>query len=144
MARHGSCTSSPPPPPQLVGYGSEGADDYWLVRNSWGAGWGEDGYIRIKRFGEGKEPCGVDYNPSDGSGCKDGPSEITICGLCGMLADSSYPLGAGTVSTPDSLGRVEIQLQTGAGPLQLPPPLQVGGSGVTKVRSQANGANNFE
>ena len=34
----------------LVGYGTdEKYGDYWLVRNSWGTNWGENGYIRIKR-----------------------------------------------------------------------------------------------
>ena len=34
---------------QLVGYGTDGGKGYWTVRNSWGAGWGEKGYIRIQR-----------------------------------------------------------------------------------------------
>lgn len=45
---------------QLVGYGSErlqGVDTpYWIVRNSWGKEFGEDGYIRIYR---GDNTCGV-------------------------------------------------------------------------------------
>lgn len=34
----------------LVGY----TPDYWIVKNQWGKGWGEDGYIKIKksRFGD--------------------------------------------------------------------------------------------
>lgn len=83
---------------QLVGYGTNkgvfGTKDYWLVRNSWGASWGEKGYIRIERFGAHKdEPCSADNKPLDGTGCKGGPPSIQVCGLCGILSDSSYPLG---------------------------------------------------
>lgn len=32
-----------------VGYGVDGDDLYWIVRNSWSHLWGEDGYIRMAR-----------------------------------------------------------------------------------------------
>jgi C1A family cysteine protease len=36
---------------QLVGYGTdeETGLDYWLIRNSWGPYWGEEGFIRLRR-----------------------------------------------------------------------------------------------
>jgi|EP00927_Polykrikos_kofoidii_P011672 cathepsin L len=78
---------------QLVGYGVDGNKEFWLVRNSWGSGWGERGYIRIQRFGEGKEPCGIDKKPGDGDACEGDTTPRTYCGMCGILSSSSYPTG---------------------------------------------------
>jgi len=41
----------------LVGqYVSDSSNKYWKVKNSWGASWGEEGYIRLAK---GKDMCGL-------------------------------------------------------------------------------------
>jgi len=52
-----------------VGYGSDSNGDYYIVKNSWSASWGDKGYIRLGR--------GSQYNNGDGQ--------------CGMLLMASYP-----------------------------------------------------
>jgi len=56
-----------------AGYGTDptlGA--YWLVKNSWGASWGDHGYIRLQK-GDGISTCGILSDPSF-------PTGVTLVG----------------------------------------------------------------
>lgn len=54
----------------LVGMGKEGDSEYWKLQNSWGADWGEGGFMRMCKN------CGM----NDGAG------------ECGILLDATFPV----------------------------------------------------
>jgi len=48
-----------------VGYGEDGGQAFWKVKNSWAEGWGESGFIRIsKDVDQTNGPCGITSSAS--------------------------------------------------------------------------------
>jgi len=65
---------------QAIGYGHDTTlnVDYWIIRNSWSADWGESGFIRLLRQPVGQTACSnVTGSPT--------------CGTCGVLTQAIYP-----------------------------------------------------
>lgn len=81
----------------LYGYGEDDQKGkYWLIRNTWGPHWGENGYIRVLRHDEGELYCGTDTDYQQGVGCMDEETtQVEVCGMCGLLSDSVVPHFAG-------------------------------------------------
>lgn len=77
----------------MVGYGEESdGTKYWLVRNSWSPSYGEKGYIKLARTDSEDDNCGSDVTPQNGVACEDQSEPVTVCGTCGAIYDSSYPI----------------------------------------------------
>jgi len=51
-----------------VGYNTDGSQPYWIVKNSWGASWGLQGYVWIAKS-----------------------SSTSTKGICGIAMEPSYP-----------------------------------------------------
>jgi len=48
-----------------VGFGTDAftGQDYYLIRNSWGTQWGEQGYGRLARISDGLGICNIQLGP---------------------------------------------------------------------------------
>jgi len=55
----GSCSTSTNHVVVIVGYNSSASTPYWIVRNSWGTGWGNGGFINMEQNSTSKGMCGI-------------------------------------------------------------------------------------
>ena len=57
----------------IVGFDDNSSPPYWIIKNSWGKSWGEEGYIRVQK---GTDQCLVTYLPCS-SKAGNGPKPTT-------------------------------------------------------------------
>merc|ERR1719162_438700 len=73
-----------------LGFGEEKGHKFWIIQNSWGADWGEQGIIKLERHDKG-DYCGMNNDPQKGVACKGETAPVPVCGMCGVLFDSVVP-----------------------------------------------------
>ena len=57
-----SCGTNTNHATNVVGWGTSGSTEYWLMRNSWGTSWGDAGYMKLAIV-DGKGYCAIQTYP---------------------------------------------------------------------------------
>jgi inhibitor of cysteine peptidase len=88
----------------LVGWDdTQGTDGVWLLRNSWGPDWGEEGYMRIG-YGVSNVGFGANYVVYSPSGCYGLTTEVSPSGSGSITAEPSPNCGFSSYDPGTEIG----------------------------------------